>query len=348
MQEIWIHDSRILLWPGIHAEAGENIRVFSDRARKAFILTDKNCVPIATRVAMSLQQMGIEVYGCAIPVRATRLGIDALPKVQERMARQDLEIGSAFISVGGGPVAEVGAAATFAHPSALFSFLIPTTLRAMVDSSVGGILDSIPPAQRKARLPKAVLTDPTVLDTLPLREYLGGLADVVRYAMVQDAELLTYLEKEAINVRDRMPRVLEEMIYRCASIKAAVAEREEKGAGIRLEYGRTFARGLRTAVGPSVHAGEILSLALEAECALALDLKITTPETAQAQNRVLKHCGLPTRIGGITADRLFRAVEQAYKGAPPPFVLAEAPGKVRYPVQTTAAQRAKALGTLVR
>src|SRR5262245_15206655 len=104
MKEVRGPLSRIFIWPGIHAEVGENVRVLAPNSRHAFIFTDRKCIPIAKRVALSLMQANFEVAGYAMYPGETRKSLQTALGVYNKMARTHVDRASAFLTVGGGVV----------------------------------------------------------------------------------------------------------------------------------------------------------------------------------------------------------------------------------------------------
>ena len=160
------------------------------------------------------------------------------------------------VALGGGVVGDLAGfvAATFAR--GLRFVQIPTTLLAQVDSSVGGKVGiNLPGGKNMVGAfwqPRGVLIDVDVLATLPDREYRAGLAEVVKYGVIQDAEFFAYLEAnvEPINARDA--GVLTHIVERCCRLKADVVEqdeREETGLRSILNYGHTFCHAFEAATG---------------------------------------------------------------------------------------------------
>lgn len=159
---------------------------------------------------------------------------------------------SVLVAIGGGVVGDVAGfvAATYLRGVALVH--VPTTVVAQVDSSIGGKTGVNLPEGKNlvgafypARL---VLSDPQVLRTLPEREFRGGLAEIIKHAVIADAEMFAYLEKnmEKVELRDRL--ALDYLIPRNIAIKARVVSRDERESGLReiLNFGHTFAHALES------------------------------------------------------------------------------------------------------
>src|SRR6185503_14581806 len=185
--------------------------------------------------------------------------------------------------------------------------------------------------------PAAVFIDPSLLETLPKKEYQAGLAETVKYAMVREAELLAFLEENLDGLEARTPLLLEEIVYRCASIKAAVEkESQSSNVGAILKYGSTVGRALQAAGGfTKIHQGEALAVGMEAEAWMAEKMGIAGAGVVKAQNRVLRLLDLPTRVRGLSYDKLFEVMEFDPKPASawPRFALPESVGRAIHNVE---------------
>jgi len=313
MQEVRFLSTRVFVWPGIHAEVGENVRVLAPAARQAFIVTDRKCIPIAKRVALSLLQANFEVAGYAMYSGESRKTVGTVLGVYNKMARMRMERSCAFVTVGGGVVTELGTFVASTFRDGLRLFHVPTSLVAQVDSAIGGksginlreeknLISTFYPAT-------AVFSDPSLLETLPRKEFLSGLVEVVKYGMVREADLLASLEENIEGLESRKPLLLEDIVSRCASIKAAVEKSEQEGVEAVLDYGRTVGHAIEAAgFFRKVRTGDAMAVGMEAEALMAERMGVAPPGVPKAQNRILRLLDLPTRLRGLTADKLLEAM----------------------------------------
>jgi 3-dehydroquinate synthase len=168
------------------------------------------------------------------------------------LCRASADRQSLVVAVGGGVVGDVAgfAAAVFLRGVKLVH--IPTTLVSQVDSSIGGKTGvNLPEGKNLVGSfypPRLVLSDPDLLRTLSDREFRGGLAEVIKHAIIADAEMFAILEKDMEKVLRRDRRVLGFLIPRNVEIKARVVSRDERESGLReiLNYGHTFAHALES------------------------------------------------------------------------------------------------------
>lgn len=311
MQEVRIPDSRMFIWPGVHVESGENIRVLAPDTLRVFVVTDRNCVPIARHVAMSLQMNRFDVSGGVAPPTKVPAKAATLSQLQAKLDALGKN-GSTVVAVGGTGVLHLGMRLAGGRPL----FLIPSTLRSQIDTAVGGACCPLFAGRWKA--PRAVFADPTLLREMPLREYVAGLAEAVKCAIVQDADLYDFLDANAGKIRDREQVVLEELVFRTASVKSAAISTATPGPGARatLRYGHWVGGSLERVAGSAILHGEALAVGMEAEAALAQKMGWADADLLKKQNSLLKAMGLPTRAKGLPSDRL--ALPLLANGMPKP------------------------------
>jgi 3-dehydroquinate synthase len=200
-------------------------------------------------------------------------------------------------------------AATFARGLPVWQ--VPTTLVAQVDSAIGGKtginLDAGKNLVGCFWQPRGVLADIDTLRTLPDREFRSGLAEVVKYGMILDAEFFAWLEENAEAVLAREPAALVHVVGRSAALKAHVVERDEQEkTGLRavLNYGHTFAHAYETAAGyGKLLHGEAVAIGMARAARLAERLGRIGPELVSRQDRLLEALGLPVRVADMAGSR---------------------------------------------
>ena len=203
----------------------------------------------------------------------------------DRLWRKLLELGAdrktLIVAVGGGVVGDLAGFVAATYARGLPFAQVPTTLLAQVDSSVGGKVGiNLPDAKNMVGAfwqPVGVLADTETLKTLPEREYRAGLAEVVKYGVILDAEFFARLERDAAALSAKQAKVLAPVIERCCRLKADVVEadeREETGHRAVLNYGHTFCHALEAATGyNTLLHGEGVSIGMMCTARLAQRLK---------------------------------------------------------------------------
>ncbi len=228
---------------------------------------------------------------------------------------------SIVVAVGGGVVGDLAGFIAATYARGIEFIQVPTTLLAQVDSSVGGKVGvNLPAAKNMVGAfwqPAGVLIDTDVLRTLPLREYRSGLAEVVKYGVILDAEFFAYLEDHQAELNDRDPLVLRQTIARCCELKAQVVaadEREETGIRAVLNYGHTFCHALEaeTGYGTLLH-GEAVAIGMVCASKLAESLGRITPDITHRQQQLLQGLGLALEVPNVDHAQLVRAMQKDKK-----------------------------------
>jgi 3-dehydroquinate synthase len=276
------------------------------RGRRAFVVTDEHVQVYAETAAGALAQHSFLVTTAVIASGEVQKALPAASQLYDRLADCQADRKTLLVAVGGGVVGDLAGfvAATFAR--GVPWLMVPTTLLAMVDSSVGGKVGVNHPKAKNLigafHQPIGVWIDTSTLVTLPDREYRSGLAEVVKYGVILDAELFAYLEAHAEALLQRQTEVVRHIVARCCRLKADIVEqdeREESGLRAVLNYGHTFAHAFETAAGYGTWLhGEAVAAGMVCASRLAERRGLISAEMTARQERLLKQLGLP-----ITPDR---------------------------------------------
>ena len=201
---------------------------------------------------------------------------------------------SVIVAVGGGVIGDLAGYVAASFTRGIRFVQVPTTLLAMVDSSVGGKTGiNLPGAKNMVGAfwqPSLVLIDTEVLSTLPERSFLSGLAEVVKYGVIEDADFFSWLELNAQSLVSRDNAALRRAIQVSCECKARVVgedERETSGRRAILNYGHTFAHAIEATAGyGKLLHGEAVSIGMQMAAKLAIDLGASRRSTSEASNRI--------------------------------------------------------------
>lgn len=288
----------------------------------AVVLSDvKVAGTIAHGITANLLSMGKRTTRIEIPSGEEQKSISTLTRIWAEMLQDKTDRKSVVIAVGGGVVGDLAgfAAATFTRGLRLVQ--VPTTLLAMVDSSVGGKTGiNLPQAKNMIGAfwqPDAVWIDTQSLESLPEREYRSGLAEVVKYGVILDETFFGYLEDNADAILDRRAEQVEHIVRRSCELKAEVVskdERETTGLRAILNYGHTFGHAIeaKTSYGQYLH-GEAISIGMTMAARLATRLGLWPEECVERQTRLLRKFGLPVAFTGLPGERLIEAMQMDKK-----------------------------------
>jgi len=307
---------------GLLAEAGRFL-VARRRTTHAVVITDSHVQePHAVEAASNLAESGATVDLIVIEPGELSKCAETAHEIWEKLLDLGADRKSAIVAVGGGVVGDLAGfvAATYARGLAFVQ--VPTTLLAQVDSSVGGKVGiNLPRAKNMVGAfwqPLGVLIDTDVLATLPPREYRAGLAEVVKYGVILDAEFFAYLERHVDGLVARRPEVLQHVIARSCELKAQVVsqdEREETGARAVLNYGHTFCHAFETLTGYGrlLH-GEAVSIGMLCASRLAERLGRVDAAFTARQRDLLALLGLPVEApAALGADEVLAAMSRDKK-----------------------------------
>jgi 3-dehydroquinate synthase len=216
-------------------------------ARRIVIITDKNIAPLyLSQVASSLKKAGIKRISYVIPAGEKQKSPATVNKIYDFLLRNKIERSDIIIALGGGVVGDITGFAAGTYKRGIKFIQIPTSLMAQVDSSIGGKTGVNHPLGKNLigmfYQPSAVLIDPLVLKTLPKQEFSNGMAEVIKAAIIKDAQLFRLLTNKHSQIMGLNPAVLEEMLTRAIMVKKNLVEQDEfdiAGKRILLNYGHT-------------------------------------------------------------------------------------------------------------
>jgi len=306
---------------GCLARAGQFL-VQRRKCSQAVIVTDANVEQLyATVVAENLSASGVTVDVLSVEPGEASKSVEMSTQLWNKLLDLGADRRTVVVAVGGGVIGDLAGfvSATFAR--GLDFFQIPTSLLAQVDSSVGGKVGvNLPAAKNMVGAfwqPIGVLIDTQVLTTLSPREYRAGLAEVVKYGVILDAQLFASLEDHVEGLVARTDDVLRNVIARCCRLKAEVVEqdeREETGVRAVLNYGHTFAHALETVTGyGQLLHGEAVSIGMLCASRLAERLGRVDAEFTNRQLKLLSQLGLPTEVPDVDRHRLIEAMARDKK-----------------------------------
>jgi 3-dehydroquinate synthase len=315
------------------------------RGRHVLIVSDTHVAPLyARRVEIALHNVrpDLRVARCALPPGESSKTLARFAEVIDALAGLGATRDACVLALGGGVVGDLAGFAAACWMRGIDCIQLPTTLLAMVDSSVGG-KTAIDLPQGKNLVgafhsPRAVIADSTVLDSLPERELRAGLAEVVKYGAIIDAPFLDWLRTHAAELLARAPGPLQEAIARSCRHKADIVERDplEHGERALLNFGHTFGHAIEAEQGyagaNALNHGEAVAVGMVLAARLSAHLGMAPAADAERLRTLLAGFGLPTALpAGLDPDLLLarmRLDKKAHAGGLR-FVLWEGPGLAR-------------------
>lgn len=259
-----------------------------------------------------------------------------------RLIRKITKFGSKknlfLVAFGGGVVGDLTGFIAAIYKRGVPYIQVPTTLLAQIDSSIGG-KTAVDTAFGKNLVgafyqPSLTLCDLDLLKTLPLAQTLAGLSEAVKYAIIKDRHLFSFIEKNYIDLLKLTQKELSHLILRCASIKAQVVAQDEfdkKGIRIILNFGHTIGHAIEAASKFKICHGDAVSIGMVCAVKLSKKLGLLNQKKASKIIHLIKLIGLATEIKGIKPETILKAVafdKKAIKGTNR-FVLIEGIGKTK-------------------
>ncbi|MCD7948448.1 MAG: 3-dehydroquinate synthase [Oscillospiraceae bacterium] len=310
----------ILIERGILARAGEHCRAVLPKARRLAVVSDSNVAPLyADRTLESLGAAGFDARLLTVPAGERAKSLAMLGTLYDFFMEMGLTRSDAVVALGGGVVGDLTGFAAATILRGVDFVQIPTTLLAQVDSSVGGkVAIDLPAGKNLAGAfwqPRLVLMDPAVLGTLDESTFSDGMAEVIKYGCIRDADLYAYLAQRPS--RGEVTADIEHVLYRCCAIKRDIVERDERDTGERmlLNFGHTLGHAYERAGGYTrwTH-GQAVAAGMVKAAELGTKLGVT-PEGTAARIAVLLGCfGLPLAID-CTQEEYASAIGLDKKGS---------------------------------
>ncbi|NEQ97821.1 MAG: 3-dehydroquinate synthase [Cyanothece sp. SIO2G6] len=275
------------------------------------------------RAIASLKQGGFDVEPCLLPDGEQHKHLGSIQTLYDAALNHRLERSSTLVSLGGGVIGDMTGFAAATWLRGINFVQIPTSLLAMVDASIGGKTGVNHPQGKNLigafYQPRLVLIDPQVLTTLPPREFRAGMAEVVKYGIIWDADLFDALEAQAsLTCQSEVSEDLMQLILtRSCQAKADVVSQDEKEAGLRaiLNYGHTIGHAIESLTGyTSVNHGEAVAIGMVAAGKMATQMSLWDAVAAQRQDDLLTKIALPTRApAGLESEAVLETLQMDKK-----------------------------------
>jgi 3-dehydroquinate synthase len=311
----------IVLEPGSSQSLGDRLKRLVDTL-KVGIVTDRHVARHYLKPAMaSLKQAGFEPVPVVLPPGERTKTLATVARILDVLAGHRFERRSLLLALGGGVIGDLTGFAAAIYQRGIPYVQVPTTLVAQVDSSVGG-KTGVDHRLGKNLIgafyqPKAVIIDPYLLRTLPCREWIAGLAEVIKYGIIADEAFFSFLESSMSDLLKLDAPAVMRAVCRSCEIKAEVVAADERESDRRrtLNYGHTIGHALESLGGYRrlIH-GEAVGIGLVAEADLAVHLGLCGKDVSSRIRRLVQAAGLPDGLPHKTSfRRLWSAMQHDKK-----------------------------------
>ncbi|EDY82053.1 3-dehydroquinate synthase [Verrucomicrobiia bacterium DG1235] len=295
-------------------QLAETLKGLLEKGSRIAAITDSN-----VRAAQSawFDELDENVAVLTVPAGETSKNLSCLGEVLDFLAANKLDRGGVVLAIGGGVVGDLAGFAAASYLRGVRFIQIPTTLLAMVDSSVGGKTGINISAGKNLvgafHQPIAVFSDIEMLKTMPPREFASGMAEIIKHGMLQDAALFDLLEANSILGPEDSR--LEEVVERNCDIKAGVVNADEKetaatGGRALLNLGHTFGHAVENVAGYGEYLhGEAIGIGLVAAAILSERLGFISVGDVERIRKVVSAHRLPTRLNEpLSVEALLKAM----------------------------------------
>lgn len=284
-------------------------------AKQVLVVCDEHVAPLyLERVVAGLPDATLSTL--ILPAGEAHKTLDTAAKIFTALAQLKASRDATIIALGGGVIGDLSGFAAACWMRGIALIQMPTTLLAMVDSSVGGKTGVDLPQGKNLvgafHQPRAVIADTDTLATLPDRELRAGFAEVIKYGALGDAKFFAWLQTHADALLKRDPHALADCIAHCCAQKAGIVARDETERGERalLNFGHTFGHALETVCGyGNLLHGEAVAIGMNLAARLSARLGMAADADTQRLRDLLIRFGLPTSIpAGTDASALLAAM----------------------------------------
>lgn len=275
------------------------------------------------RAIASLEKAGFDVAYHLIPDGELHKTLTSVEGIYDAAYAHRMERSSGIVALGGGIIGDMSGFAAATWLRGIQFIQVPTSLLAMVDASIGGKTGVNHPLGKNLigafHQPRLVLIDPQVLNTLPVREFRAGMAEVIKYGIICDADLFEQLDAvDDLSDYSHMPEsLMQTILLRSCQAKAIVVSKDEKEAGLRaiLNYGHTIAHAIESITGyTAVTHGEAVAIGMVAAGEIAVRLEMWPKALSDRQTALIQKAGLPTQVpAGLDHEQLITLLQSDKK-----------------------------------
>lgn len=305
----------ILIQAGLLEKLGDRLKKLGVKGRVG-IVTDRHVARHYMRNLLdTLKRDNIEAVPIILVPGEQSKTLKTIERILDILARHRFERSSLLLAFGGGVVGDLTGFAAAIYQRGIPFVQIPTTLVAQADSSVGG-KTGVDHRLGKNLIgafyqPKAVWIDPLSLRTLPMREWVAGLAEVIKYGIIADERFFAYVHREMPRLLRRQPDIVAAVVKRSCEIKAQVVTADERESDRRriLNYGHTIGHALEALGGyESLLHGEAVGIGLVQEAGLAYFQGICDREVVEKIRDLVRSAGLSDRMPAWSSPRVWKAM----------------------------------------
>ncbi len=275
----------------------------NNKAARYVIITDSHVNRLYGQAFLTaFAEAGLNASILEIPAGESSKNISTVMDIAGKLLAAGADRGTVLIALGGGVVGDLTGFIASIYMRSVPYIQVPTTLVGQVDSSIGG-KTAVDLPQGKNLLgtfyqPRAVFTDLNFLDTLPENEFNNGLAEIIKYGIIEDEKMFKFLEENMDAVKNRDSGHLLKIIETCCRIKKSIVEIDEREQGLRriLNFGHTLGHALEAVSDYTLSHGEGVALGMIAAARLSVKMHYLSEDESARLEKVIAGAGLPVKI----------------------------------------------------
>jgi len=328
------------------SEVGETIKK-TNSYDKVIIITDPLVNDLyGNQVRASVRAAGYKVETVEVPRGEKYKTLSQSFKVYDKLVELETHRDSFILALGGGVVGDMAGFVAATYMRGVDYAQVPTTLLAQVDASIGGKTGVDHPKGKNLigafYQPKFVLIDVRTITTLPEKEMKTGLAEIIKYGVIEDAEFFKFLEANSHHLNTKAfedeatlraaLKVWQTIVVESCKIKAKVVSQDEREEGLRmvLNYGHTIGHAIETLTRYDVFThGEAVSIGMVCAAFIAKKMRMLDKESSSRVKDLLDKLGLPTMVESLSAKKVIKglSIDKKVRAGKVQFVLPTKIGK---------------------
>jgi 3-dehydroquinate synthase len=314
------HGYEVVVGQGILGSFHDEIRRMGDFSSVALV-TDEVVRPlVADPLQAQLKSHDINTTLFTLPAGEAAKIMETVIDLCQQLVDHGFDRKSLLLAVGGGVVGDITGFAAAIYLRGIHYIQVPTTLLAQVDSSIGGKTGVDLPSGKNLlgafHQPLLVVSDPNLLNTLPLVAKLDGLAEVIKAALIADLELFSILEREGPAIIETDNPQLETVIVRACEVKCQVVSQDEHEAGLRriLNFGHTLGHAVEAASDYNISHGQAVAAGMSVAIRFSRQWAGLSAEEADRASSLIRKFGLPTKLPeNLDSETLLNALQRDKK-----------------------------------
>jgi len=311
----------ILIGSGL-LERAANLLQEAFSSKKSVIITNPIVKELyGDRLKETLADSGLSPSLLTVPDGEAYKSLDTAGRLYTELTECFAERSTPILALGGGVIGDLAGFVASTYMRGVPLVQMPTTLLAQVDSSIGGKV-AVDHGKLKNKIgtfyqPRLVISDTATLKTLPKKEFANGMAEVIKSAIIRDKAFFTFIKQKLDRINRMDNDVIEEMIFRTASIKASIVMQDERDTGLRniLNFGHTAGHAIEAVSDFKIAHGQAIAIGMIIEARISQKMGTFEEDELKDLEKLISDVGLPTRMPDIDKDSVLRAMQHDKKNA---------------------------------